>query len=160
MAAIVRSDSNDNDALREAVIYGDTVKCLDLIKREGIDVNSRLPGWVSWQHGWTALHFSVSRKNPEMIKILLDLGADVNAQDSEGLTPLHRAVYLKCDKACELLLEYGASLSIRNPTNNTAMDCALIVGGKHVIALLRKHEQKLVKTASRRFDLLVLFASE
>lgn len=42
---------------------------------DGIDVNMRHP------LGWTALHIASMNQKPEIIKVLLDSGVDVNADD-------------------------------------------------------------------------------
>jgi ankyrin repeat protein len=58
-------------------------------------------------------------KNLQIIRLLLDYGADVNIKDLEGNKPLHVKCYgekgkpseLKC---VELLLNYGADMTARN----------------------------------------------
>ncbi len=40
----------------------------------------------------TALHHAARLGNIEIVSLLLKLGADVNAKDSDGTTPLHDAV--------------------------------------------------------------------
>jgi ankyrin repeat protein/tRNA A-37 threonylcarbamoyl transferase component Bud32 len=42
--------------------------------------------------GKTALHYAVEEKQEGAIKILISAGADINIQDSNGLTVLHKAV--------------------------------------------------------------------
>jgi ankyrin repeat protein len=144
----------DPYALRAAVIARDTAKCFILIRREGVDVNSRFEGFSSWQREWTALHWAALTGDEAMTQMLLNLGADVNARDSEGFTPLLRAVVSDRVLVCKLLIEYGAT-SIPNRNNRTPMQCALTTGNRHLIALLREHE-----TVCRRSDLLALFASD
>ncbi|XP_026302171.1 caseinolytic peptidase B protein homolog [Apis mellifera] len=57
-----------------AVKYGNIPELKSIIK-EGIDINTR--------HllGWTALHLAAINSQPEVVKLLLKYGADVNAQD-------------------------------------------------------------------------------
>jgi Ankyrin repeats (3 copies)/Glyoxalase/Bleomycin resistance protein/Dioxygenase superfamily/Ankyrin repeats (many copies) len=43
------------------------------------------------EHARTALHVAVARNLPKMAKLLVELGADVAARDSEGKTPLNLA---------------------------------------------------------------------
>lgn len=57
----------------------------------------------------TALHLAVGNITSKMCAKLIDLGLDVNAEDSLGITPLQDAVYLGHSVAVKLLLDAGAS---------------------------------------------------
>ena len=54
-------------------------------------------------------HSELSKKETkqylEMMQNLVNLGVDVNAKNSEGLTPLYKAVVEKCEYTVKLLLE-------------------------------------------------------
>jgi len=63
----------------------------------------------------TALHHAASRKNLAAVELLLQHGASVVVQESQGLTPLHEAVlrgHTSLESGAEptarLLLEHGA----------------------------------------------------
>ena len=43
------------------------------------------------KNGNTPLHLSTARGQVEVAQLLIENGADVNAQNDEGSTPLHRA---------------------------------------------------------------------
>jgi uncharacterized protein len=45
------------------------------------------------KHGDTALHWAVSDRNPELIRMLLAAGADLNAKTSQGYTPMDIAKF-------------------------------------------------------------------
>ena len=47
----------------------------------------------------------------EMLAVILEAGADINREDSGGLTPLHRAARLDNPLLFAFLLERGASYS-------------------------------------------------
>jgi len=71
------------------------------------------PGALSRRLGFVAeemqpLHFAVSRKLPEMIGLLLDLGADMAARTSRGLTSLALALQAKDAATADLLRGQGA----------------------------------------------------
>ncbi|XP_020892080.1 uncharacterized protein LOC110231398 [Exaiptasia diaphana] len=55
----------------------------------------------------------------EVVTMLLDKGANVNALDSEGETPLFSAVRNADVKLVELLLQHGASVNIKNDSQLT-----------------------------------------
>ena len=60
-----------------------------------------------WQYYWW--HYFLP-------SLLLQLGVDINAKDSDGWTPLHAAVHWGQNDACEVLAEHGANFSARNST--------------------------------------------
>ena len=60
----------------------------------GADVKARSEGWGGGllRPGATPLHFaSAWARDPAVVSLLLDAGADVNARDHGGYSPLHRA---------------------------------------------------------------------
>jgi hypothetical protein len=61
----------------------------------------------------------------QMIRVLLDAGANINAQDKNGATPLHRAVRTRCAAAVKCLLDGGANPKIRNKPGSTAFHLAV-----------------------------------
>ena len=72
----------------------------------------RTPADVNAAYGvkrCTALHMAARRGNTEVIRALLDAGADIEARDSKGETPLRRAVNCNKVAAAKLLLERGAN---------------------------------------------------
>lgn len=60
-----------------------------------------------------------------MIRLLLNAGAKVDAQDKNGATPLHRAVRTRCAAAVKCLLEAGADPTIRNKPGSTPFHLAV-----------------------------------
>lgn len=58
--------------------------------------------------GWTPLHVSTSQGHDEVTRFLLQLGADVHAQDDANDTPLHIAVKNGNEVAVRILLRRGA----------------------------------------------------
>ena len=56
------------------------------------------------QDGQTALMFAVRQKRTELVKMLLDTGADTNIQDDEGSTALMCAGEHGHTEICKLLL--------------------------------------------------------
>ena len=58
------------------------------------------------------------------MRLLLDRGADVDAQDNYCEAPLHVALRNSNPKATQLLLEYGPNIHVRNMGGNTPLHLA------------------------------------
>ena len=58
-------------------------------------------------------------KHPEFTQLLIDYGADVNAQNDFGETPLHIAFRLGDDEVARCLIQAGADLNVRDDFYNT-----------------------------------------
>jgi len=59
------------------------------------------------------------------IRLLLDGGADLHAQDKNGATPLHRSVRTRCAAAVKTLLDAGADATLRNKPGSTPFHLAV-----------------------------------
>jgi ankyrin repeat protein len=59
---------------------------------------------------------------PEMAKILIDAGADLDFQNNDGSTALHTAAFFCRPEIVEMLLEKGADKTIRNTYGATALE--------------------------------------
>jgi ankyrin repeat protein len=65
------------------------------------------------------------RNDPlEVMKILIEQGADVNAVNNAGMTAMHYAVQRGSDRLVEFLAAQGARFDIRNKQGRTAADLA------------------------------------
>jgi ankyrin repeat protein len=68
----------------------------------------------------TALHAALAGRRAEVVKILLDAGADVDAKQHGGWTPLHSAAANGDRAMVDLLLARGAKPSAANDAGVTA----------------------------------------
>lgn len=71
-----------------------------------------------------ALHAAVAGRNLEIVKAVLDAGADPNAQQQAGFRPMHEAGSNANRKLAELLLAHGADPSLPNDAGKSAIDLA------------------------------------
>lgn len=89
---------------------------------------------------FTALHIASVTGPPELVKLLIDAGADLEAREGRGMTPLVLSV--AADHAnpeiVKLLMSAGASLDARDPSNETALDWAQKYGNTTIVAALKK----------------------
>ena len=67
----------------------------------------------------TALHAALAGRQVKVAKILLDAGADANAQQHGGWTPLHSAAASGDREAIDLLLARGAKPQLANDAGVT-----------------------------------------
>jgi ankyrin repeat protein len=59
------------------------------------------------------------------IRLLVNAGADVDAQDKNGATPLHRAVRTRCAGAVKAFLDAGSDPAIRSKPGSTSFHLAV-----------------------------------
>jgi len=71
-----------------------------------------------------ALHAAVAGGKLEIVKTVLDAGADANAQQQAGFRPIHEAGVKANRGLAELLLAHGADPSLPNDAGVTAIDLA------------------------------------
>ena len=83
------------------------------------------------------LHRAALQGRTDILRTLLDLGADIHAADHEGATALHRAVQGGAVAAVLLLLEAGADIDRREPRfQGTALSWAIALDQPEVATAL------------------------
>lgn len=80
-----------------------------------------LPLGLGGNIGGTPLMFAAITKNIEVMKLLLEKGADVNARTSRNGTALMLAAQIGDPAAVKLLLEKGAEINVRDEIGYTAL---------------------------------------
>ena len=65
------------------------------------------------------------KRQVSMIRLLIDAGANIHAQDLNGATPLHRAVRTRCAAAVDCLLDAGADPKLKNRPGSTPFHLAV-----------------------------------
>ena len=63
----------------------------------------------------------VNAYKADIIKLLVEKGADINAQDGRGCTALMRAAYIGYPELVNFLLEHGADKSVKDYEGNLAI---------------------------------------
>ena len=86
----------------------------------------------------TALHAALAGRRADVVPILLDAGADVNARQHGGWTALHAAAANGDRALVELLLSRGADAAIANDAGVTAAAIARDRGHGAIAELLER----------------------
>ncbi len=82
------------------------------------------------------LHSAVAGRHMEIVRMLVEAGADVNARQQQGFTPLHGAAQAGDEEMARFLLGNGAHHQTRSDAGQTALDLAMTHGHAGVAALL------------------------
>jgi hypothetical protein len=123
-------DIAGDTSLHNTVIYGSVEEVTRLRRDEKRNINALD------QHGRSALHVAVDKAPFHMVKLLLDLGADIHFPDTEVRTPLHLASAVGNVNAIALLLEYGADTSITDKRGQSALHVATAEGSTESVRTL------------------------
>ncbi len=78
----------------------------------------------------------VTGKSIDIVRLLIEKGADVNAKNKYGGTPLHAAI--GSEQTVKLLLEHGADVNAKNNDAWTPLEVALLRGCPSTVQLLEK----------------------
>jgi ankyrin repeat protein len=86
--------------------------------------------------GWSPVHYAATGPNTELLAMLLDRGADINARAPDMSTPLMMAVRFGPEDSVKLLVRRGAEKSYINERNVTAADLARHADKRWLLPLL------------------------
>ncbi|XP_044747546.1 protein phosphatase 1 regulatory inhibitor subunit 16B [Coccinella septempunctata] len=109
------------------IFFSESVVLLEAASRNDIDEVRRLltkgvsPDSCN-EDGLTALHQCCIDNNEAMLNLLLEFGANVNAEDSEKWTPLHAAATCGFLRLIKILIDNGANLLAVNADGNMPYD--------------------------------------
>lgn len=107
-------NAEDESPLMMAALKGHTQLARKLVAK-GADVNKT---------GWTPLHYAATSGHLEIISLLLENHAYVDAESPNGTTPLMMAAFYGTPAAVKLLLASGADARLKNKLGLTAIDFA------------------------------------
>lgn len=123
LAAFIARDRNLS--LPEAAAIGDAARVRTILTRDRDAVRERS------SDGWTALHLAAFMGHAEIVRMLLDHGADLEAVSRNGIAnrPLHAALAGKgAPEVIELLLARGADVNARAEDEVTPLHLAAARG--------------------------------
>jgi len=136
--------------LTDAAIRGNTEVAQGLLSQDISLVNEQ--GLVAEEHlefmrshnadgGWTPLHLAAHYGNLDIVRILLDHGADIEAVSNNAIanTPISAAAWGNHLHIVEYLLERGAKVDAQNGWGSTALRRAIDADRLPLAELLLKH---------------------
>ena len=85
------------------------------------------------------LHSATVSRSLEIVRMLVDRGAEVSARQHGGWTPLHAAAFNGDLPMAEFLVAHGALASLKSDDGKTALDIAAEKGHGPVADWLRSH---------------------
>uniref|UniRef100_A0A131XKV7 Putative myotrophin n=1 Tax=Hyalomma excavatum TaxID=257692 RepID=A0A131XKV7_9ACAR len=96
---------------------GDLDQVKDCVEQKGLDVNASIDGRPP-------LHYAADYGQADVLRYLIDKGADVNAKDKYGISPLLAAIWEGHTACVKLMVEKGASKDGRTPEGQSYMEAA------------------------------------
>ncbi len=106
--------AQDESPLMLAALQGQLALCTQLIAK-GADVNKT---------GWTPLHYAATHGHLDVLRLLLEHHAYIDAASPNGSTPLMMAAQYGSDDAVRLLLDEGADPMLKNQLGLGAVEFA------------------------------------
>jgi len=84
-------------------------------------------------YGQTCLHWAAKEKSAEIVCILIDAGADIDAQDGDNDTPLLNAIRNSNLEIAEILTRSGAKLNLKNKHGESPLELAKVMKNEILI---------------------------
>lgn len=119
---------------------GDVAALAALMDGRGGDKMS-LIGFADMR-GWQPIHHAALANNAEIVALLLENGASVDATTNENSTALHICAYNNCVEAAKIFLSASCDISTRNADGETAFDIAKAKNRSAILSLLQTRQDK------------------
>ena len=132
----------------------DDIEAVRSLLEEGAEVD------LAQSDGMTALHWAAELGNVELVRLLVDAGADLEAPTRIGdLTPLHIGAELGQSGTVRALLEAGANAESRNVNGSTPLHFAALSGNVETVEALADHGADVNAREARWGQTPLMFAA-
>jgi hypothetical protein len=128
IAAVLLVGTAFADPIHDAVNRGDLAGVQAELDK-GANVNAKM-----WRR--TPLHSATAGGHTEIAELLIDNGADVNANEDYGWTPLHLAAKYGHREVAELLIAKAADMNAKKKDGWTPLHLAALYGHTEIVELL------------------------
>lgn len=90
--------------------------------------------------GWTPLHYAAAGNHVEIVKFMIENGADINLKTTtDGKDALHWAAFHGHLPVVELLVSMGAKINEKDDDGYTALEIAKQTEKRNLIHYLEEH---------------------
>ena len=119
-------------------IYADKAQVVNYLIEKGADVNlDATHGDRKFNTlGKKPLHIAAEGGNKEIVEILINNGANINAKDEYGETPLMSACKMGRNEVADFLIKNGANVNEKSNLGNSPLSLAKKQGHKEIAELL------------------------
>lgn len=142
------SDSDLNILLICAVNVGN-VENVRYLLDQGADIN-----FIYEKISRAAIHEAVYVKKPEVVKVLIEKGANINLKSAKHGYPLHMAIENNSDTILGLLLKAGVNVDVANRLNRPPMASACYLNKLGAVKLLLEHGCSINFFSAEGYNLL------
>lgn len=133
-STISKNLRKNNEALWDHSELGEVQKLQDLLTREkAIDINSTL------LDDWTALHLAANEGHQEVVKVLIDFGANIEAETRMNRRALHIACIRGNLEVVRILLAVNAEKNPKDKDFYTPLHFASENGYNDIIKILLEY---------------------
>eukprot|EP00300_Choanocystis_sp_HF-7_P011331 c17415_g1_i3.p1 GENE.c17415_g1_i3~~c17415_g1_i3.p1 ORF type:complete len:162 (+),score=35.76 c17415_g1_i3:32-517(+) len=116
----------------------------EAVVRSSLEINPELIH-QSAQYGMTPLMNASMLGQTNILKVLIEYGADLNVKGKGGMTALMYAAFQNHVEVVQLLIASGADVTIRSDKNRTALGLAKDNGKTKVVEVIKKMIQDRVQ---------------
>jgi uncharacterized protein len=89
------------------------------------------------QAGWSALHYAATGPDSDIVRLLIERGATLDARSPNATTPLMMAAQYGSEASVQVLLARGADPHLRNERGLSAADFARMAGREQLAERLQ-----------------------
>lgn len=140
-------------ALHLAAMRGDEPGIVDIINAAAGEKERERPDVLletEDKYSHTALQLAILSDHVSAARLLLSLGASLEARCELGFTPLHNAVVTGNTELTKLLLVQGASVHVANTYSWTPLHDAACRGDAEIVRILAAHGADLYATENKK----------
>lgn len=143
--SFLNSTNSNPDELLVAILANDISQVKFIL-----DKNSKL-----YEQSNYLLSRAIRKKNIDIIKLLIQRGADINYKDESGVYPIHLAILWQELEIVKLLINHGADINVQDDKGLTPLHFAILrcqFRGKEEIVnyIISKLPDFTIKDASGR----------